>query len=279
VHDACRAHAAHDEGEDRAEASSAVPASAALREHSGHASGCTGARGDGLAELLMRMAQQSSIRFGEVLRGSLVPGARFASTSSWIDRRHRDLLPLPLRHGAEGTAASTIVHFMSVALSYLGSCFTAVPPAHQGNRPRLAAAQRSTFAMLEARAAEHRQRLHEGGFDPVNFSLRPFCESDAGKAGPIVSCRVDLPEQAATCDPAALVPARWWKAATDVGTIFKDVRFCTSSSLPPVVEPRAAQEYLKLVARELGCGRLGLARQAYAGGRVFGMEKPVAAGT
>jgi len=102
------------------------------------------------------------------------------------------------------------------------------------------------------------------GYEPTNGMALPALNADA----------VDLPPIAATCDPAALVPASFWKQLAEPGGVFVETSGDAATS-PHARAPFGAErtEYLRLTWRELQLGKLRLATDVAATGSVFARSK------
>eukprot|EP00439_Symbiodinium_sp_Y106_P070151 s430_g12.t1 len=81
---------------------------------------------------------------------------------------------------------------------------------------------------------------------------------------------VDLPQMAATCDPCKLIHEELATAVQDPTKIFP-----AGASPMPVESVKANQrdEYVRVVVRELNCGKLRLTSKAHGLGGVFGVAK------
>ena len=100
-------------------------------------------------------------------------------------------------------------------------------------------------------------------FEDCEAHAVPSCASIRSEA-------VDLPQVAATCDPCKLIHKELAHAVQDPTVIFP-----AGPSRMPVENVKADQrdEYVRLVVRELKCGKLRLAPKAHGLGGVFGVAK------
>ena len=194
------------------------------------------------------------------------------------NERQRDIFPLPLliswpadvalcSQSAE--SACVVANACLLSLNLLWADFKVArlsrplrcyPTAGQADVQRHVAQQ--TAHML-LRLAEH--RLHwKGAFEHFEKTCQPQYEPLKGDA-------VDLPDKAATCDPLPNLPEDLRAAVTNPDHIFPD-----GLQLVPEMRYRSAEdkaEYIKLVVREVECGKLRFRKTVFGVASVFGAAK------
>lgn len=79
----------------------------------------------------------------------------------------------------------------------------------------------------------------------------------------LVADNVDLPARAATCHPDPLMKRCGSSILPDLDTVFPMVE-ASKHEIRPAVSPQSCREYLKLIAREIQCGKLHFRRHVKA---------------
>ena len=225
---------------------------------------------DHYAARVVQLLGTSSLAFARFYRASMQPSSRTER------KRMRDLLPLPLPScDGESSDLAALVHLAVVGLNFLhaGCKFSedALPSAGSGTSVQRAALDSiiEKCRRLEKRLAEHADLQAAGSsFEQALHSFKP----DASAGYPqLVASLVDLPAQAASCDPAVHIDPKVAANIVDVGVLFPNgppssvsAARCTSAS---------RTEYLALTARSLQCGRVKLLSKASSAASIFVVGK------
>ena len=142
-----------------------------------------------------------------------------------------------------------------------------------GQTQRPTAPQKAVQQHIARRCACFLQKLQSR--DTPNFgscdSFQHFESKPSSKYPAMQAEKVDLPARAATCDPEKLLPPELADSVMDVEKMFP---FCMPMQ-PGPVGPEGAEraEYVKLVFRQLQCGKTLLRLQCKAIGDVFCVAK------
>jgi hypothetical protein len=228
----------------------------------------------GFARLFSGVLAQSGCPIGQSLSTCAASCEHWIAGASKDGRRQRDLLPLPVQGGPPHDPAASLSRCIALGLNILnGESSQASPGPLQPSRGPTAA-QSSCLGRLRACSCEFMNRLKEADFDlNGGVGLDSFRAPSVGATAKIDPERIDLPKVAGTCDAARLVPPGLWKAASDDVSVFAGAAAYGLQQRVPRVEAAALRQYTALVARELRCGKLGLARAVHAGGQVFAVTK------
>ena len=105
-------------------------------------------------------------------------------------------------------------------------------------------------------------------------SFQKFEQTVSACSEPLVGSAVDLPSRAGTCDPLLHVGADLQAAVTDAASIFPDAPRHVIG--PASSSTDNCDEYVKLVAREIACGKLRLRRSVRGVAPVFAVGKSAA---
>ena len=227
-----------------------------------------------LLDRLRHAAVHDTGRFGHFVAG-FAPGP----TSG----RQRDVFPLAPVSGLEHKPAGMLVGRWRVLLSFINVIVAALNWLYGvklGARApaKHTACQRTVVANVVARANSVLDRLQavENGtwerFLP-DFVARPLRPAAVASSFlDLVADRVDNLEAAGLCDPLPHLPP-------DVQS-----KLCGDSEIVPAsaehldcfgtVSHGSREEYAKLVAKQLRCGKLGLSTWCKAGGTTFAVGKP-----
>lgn len=195
---------------------------------------------------------------------------RFKKLPVKSGQRHRDVFPLgvvdlPFLNNiiwAQWRKVILLKHinWVIVALNYMfGLGASAALPA------RPTAAQQDVQNRVKAGCVDFFNRLCAA--EPPSSDG----QSNLGRAA-LLSDRVDCLEQAGRCNALEHL-------SPDVQAVLNDPALLFSRAPPGLeefddVDPRDRAEYVKLVAKQLRCGQLGLASSIRAGGTVFPVGKP-----
>ena len=199
---------------------------------------------------------------------------REASSPEHMAGRQRDLFPLPPMRTWPLEVSGLPVHEVGLVLGNL--CLAALnmlaadmrPGFWLGQTQRPTAPQKAVQQHIARRCACFLQKLQSR--DAPNFgscgSFQHFESKPSMQAE-----KVDLPARAATCDPEKLLPPELADSVMDVEKMFP---FCMPVQ-PGPVGPEGAEraEYVKLVFRQLQCGKTLLRLQCEAIGDVFCVAK------
>ena len=147
------------------------------------------------------------------------------------------------------------------------------PGCWLGQTQRPTAPQKAVQQHIARRCACFLQKLQSR--DTPNFgnygSFQHFESKPSSKYPTMQAEKVDLPARAATCDPEKLLPPELADSVMDVEKMFP---FCMPVQ-PGPVGPEGAEraEYVKLVFRQLQCGKTLLRLQCKVVGDVFCVAK------
>ncbi|OLQ04444.1 Pepsin II-4 [Symbiodinium microadriaticum] len=198
--------------------------------------------------------------------------------------RRRDVLPLPLLlewpadvdlMGSKAADALHFAKFCIVSLNVLWSDF-------KTSRLCRTAPGKPTAPQLEAQkhiAAKTARMLSRfnsasGASWEWQGSFQKFEQAGSARSEPLVGSAVDLPNRAGTCDPLLHVGADLQAAITDAASIFPDA---PTHAIGPVSSSTDNYgEYVKLVAREIACGKMRLRRSVRGVAPVFAVGKSAA---
>ena len=198
--------------------------------------------------------------------------------------RRRDVLPLPLLlewpadvdlMGSKAADALHFAKFCIVSLNVLWSDF-------KTSRLCRTAPGKPTAPQLEAQkhiAAKTARMLSRfnsasGASWEWQGSFQKFEQAGSARSEPLVGSAVDLPNRAGTCDPLLHVGADLQAAITDAASIFPDA---PTHVIGPVSSSTDNYgEYVKLVAREIACGKMRLRRSVRGVAPVFAVGKSAA---
>ena len=195
------------------------------------------------------------------------PGALGAVARSLRDAaprttRQRDLFPLPL-----STCGSEFAKAIVAVLNFLYRVRAPVLVPR-----RVSAAQRAALDNIESALQEFTERLlscSSGPFGPGAWDV--FEPNAVEQRLELDAACVDCPERAGTCDPMPLLPEDVRAQLLDADGLFS----AAPAGLDRFPGFYAGQrdEYLKLVVRQLRCGKIGLAGSVRGGGTVFPVGK------
>ena len=195
--------------------------------------------------------------------------------------RQRELFPLPPATtwtlGVENLPCSvdTAVMFLNMCIASLNLLATDLRGgcSVQHSRSSLTAAQQQAVHHVAHRCSRFLVELCSGTSEAGNWhrAFQSF-ESPTGLKYPKLKAdAVDLPECAGTCDPMTLLPAELAKNVSDPDVIFHSQGQGYASAAGPTGKER--EEYLKLVHRQLQCGKLVLLTDVRSVGDVFCVPK------
>ncbi len=139
--------------------------------------------------------------------------------------------------------------------------------------PRSAsAAQRAVLSDIEASYLEFVGRLRSCSPEASPLDASSDFELDESEQRlELDAARADCPERAGTCDPMPLLPADVHEQLLDADKLFSNAPAALERF--PGFYAGARAEYLKLVIRQLRCGKLCLAESVRGGGTVFPVGK------
>ncbi|CAE6938118.1 HET-E1 [Symbiodinium sp. CCMP2592] len=195
--------------------------------------------------------------------------------------RQCELFPLP----PATTWTPGVKHLpctIETALTFLNMCIASLNLlagdmhsgcAMQGCRSSPTAAQQQAIDHVAHRCNRFLVELHSGTSETESWerAFRSF-ESPSGVKYPKLQAEaVDLPDRAGTCDPMTLLPAELARNVCDPGAIFQTAEQGHASAVVPTGKERG--EYLKLVHRQLQCGKLVLLTRVRQVGDVFCVPK------
>ena len=131
------------------------------------------------------------------------------------------------------------------------------------------AMQRTALRTVGRRVSAYVDRLLSSDLiaAPGPASWEPFQSRGCASPLQLVAALVDCPDRAGTCDPLKLLPRKWTDVITDSKTMFPD---------PPAGLDRFSgfyagdrADYVKLVLRQLRCGKTILCNAVRGGGTFF----------
>lgn len=201
--------------------------------------------------------------------------------------RRRNLFPLPLLSEwpreipvpeTAQDGALPLTNLCVVSLNMLWADFKV--PRIQPQRKQPTEAQRETQHHVASRTARLLTRLAvklEGQFEWrgafSQFETATLETATLRQYEPLCGDAVDLPDQAGTCNPVLHVSSNLQEALRNPLAIFPD-QVCHDKSMPADIgDGLAAGEYVRLVAREIACGKLRLRREAKGIAPVFAAKK------
>ncbi len=196
--------------------------------------------------------------------------------------RQRDIYPLPLVNSWELNDGD-IFFSDAAALSLLNGCIAALNlmiadlkccSSQPCVRSRPTKAQAAVHDHLRERCARFLREIskHSGGNFTYNSCYSDFEQKPSSKYPKMKADDVDLPLKAATCDSAKLVPADLYATVSSPSELFsKDL--INTLDLPGPRGPDRS-EYLKLVLKQLSCGKTRLRTHVAAVGDGFSVSKP-----
>ena len=142
--------------------------------------------------------------------------------------------------------------------------------------PRHTAAQQVAITNLVSRAVDFVKRLQLPKAGQLEHLLPDWVQGISRPAGPqyanLEADKVDCPEEAAAVDPLLRLPPELQSLLCDPDQLFP--------APPPGLDcfgefnAGARDEYVKLVAKQLRCGKVGLSSSPRAGGTVLAVGKP-----
>ncbi|CAE7188709.1 unnamed protein product, partial [Symbiodinium sp. KB8] len=202
----------------------------------------------------------------------------FGGSVSSSVRRQRDLFPLPALQSwpLDDTDCLT-----ETALAIANLCLASLNVLASDMDPGKAGHGRSTPTVAQQGVHEHvcnrcqlfLRRLRDSGDESFAWrgSFRFFEEKPHAKYPAMKAEAVDLPSAAATCDAVKLLPADLADMIMDPKQLFP--AGSQTESWPMGVMGRDRDEYIKLVLRQLQCGKTALRQRCLAVGDVFCVPK------
>ncbi len=194
--------------------------------------------------------------------GALGAVARSLRDGALRETRQRDLFSLPF-----STCRSEFAKAMVAVLNFLYGVRAPVMVPR-----RVSAAQQAALGNIDACLQEFSARLLSCPPGSLDVDAWDAFEPDAGEAKlELDAARVDCPERVGTCDPLPLLLDEVRARLLDAEALFCEA--------PPGLErfrgfyAGRRAEYLKLVVRQLRCGKLSLAESGRGGGTVFPVGK------
>ncbi|CAE7806167.1 HET-E1, partial [Symbiodinium necroappetens] len=202
----------------------------------------------------------------------------FGGSVSSSVRRQRDLFPLPALQSwpLDDTECPT-----ETALAMANLCLASLNVLASDMDPGKAGHGRSTPTVAQQGVHEHvcnrcqlfLRRLRDSGDESFAWrgSFRFFEEKPHAKYPAMKAEAVDLPSAAATCDAVKLLPADLADMIMDPKQLFP--AGSQTESWPMGAMGRDRDEYIKLVFRQLQCGKTALRQRCLAVGDVFCVPK------
>lgn len=195
--------------------------------------------------------------------------------------RQRDIFPIP-PVGVCSTAdrgslcyaeeAVQIANIVLGSLNFLESNFKAFDSKqHVRSVPTLAQQEVQRHVLM--RTDRFLQRLGRECGESLEWrgASKVFAKASRRSAVSLVAAHVDLPSHAGSCEPYGLMLEASAEVLPTISQIFPDSPAGSIGTAPPRGPERV--EYVKLVGRELRCGKLGLRYRVYATGDTFTMPK------
>ena len=226
----------------------------------------------GLGQALASILGQTNLAFSAFVTGSC-KGERGLG-------RQRDIFPVPLPElWPESVPCReefcsirlVILHCCLSALNFLAVDFNAA--RSQPSRCAATASQRAVTNHVARRCAGFLHRLAEAcppNFDWTSgFGRYESAEKSCGLE--LKAEAVDIPAQAGTCDPSPLLSDDLLQAVSDVESLFSRELSYTLQTPGPKGKDRS--EYIKLVLRQLDCGKVRLRLRVRAVAEVFPVAK------
>ena len=193
--------------------------------------------------------------------------------------RQRDLYPLPPveewpLQGFEVDCIPEALTMVNMCIAALNMLFADMSPAQQTRLARTPTkSQRAVHDHLAQRCARFLgcAASLSSNDEAMSWSFKCFEEKAASKYPAMKADCVDLPTVAATCDSSRLLPPELARSIMDPEGMFP-ADACQASE---VSRPEGVQrdEYIKLVHRQLHCGKTKLRVQCKALGDVFCVAK------
>ena len=214
---------------------------------------------------LRRILETSKLPFALFYRASLDAGREVDSN------RSRDLLPLPLPCCQNySQVLSGMVMLAVVGLNFLhaGNIFAAscLPPHGEGT-----ASQRLAIVGIIEKCKRLESRLHEHGESTSpEAALSHFCTAEGSVHPELVAEFVDLPTRSATCNPSNNIDPLIARTISNPDFIFPEGPPRTPSARCPAA---SRTEYVRLIGRQLLCGKLRLRSSAYCSAPIFVVAK------
>lgn len=231
-----------------------------------------------MGDALARAVRQVLTGNGGVLQGAVAASWAVSTKSG----RCRNLFPLPLLSEwpraisvPEGTqdGALPLANLCVVSLNMLWADFKVAriqPP-----RELPTEAQKETQHHVASRTARLLTRLAgklQGKF-LWRDAFSQFETATLRQYEPLRGDAVDLPDQAATCNPVLHVSSNLQEALCNPSAIFPDEVCHDKSVSADMGDGLETAEYVRLVAREIACGKLRLRREAKGIAPVFAAKK------
>ena len=190
-------------------------------------------------------------------------------------QRQRDIFPLPplgeLPLDAHICHSTTCLKLTNLCLAALNALASDMRPKITIGDSAPTAAQKSVQVHVAGRCNRLLLQFAAAGGSPWRGSFQHFEETPSSKHPRMQADAVDLPAKAATCDPLELLPAELASAVVSTEKLFPN-------PVPTPCRPCGGQdadrdEYIKLVLRQLECGKTVLRRDCQAVGDVFCVQK------
>ncbi|CAE7241849.1 unnamed protein product [Symbiodinium sp. CCMP2592] len=220
-----------------------------------------------------------------LLRASSLPCARAVRSAPSGQRaagRCRDLFPVPLLSDWPQAAPKPETE-VETHVFFANFCIGALNHLNGGmQHDALPLAAGRACSLAQQSAVEHVCSRVQGFLSRIGPQLgdwkgafASFENQHAATYEPIRGDAVDLPVTAGTCAPDKLIPPALWQEVQDPGNLFPEAAGVVDlTGFPPDMQDmRSRQGYVRLVARELQCGKLRLRRRAKAAARVFAASK------
>ena len=206
--------------------------------------------------------------------------ARFKKLPS-SSSRHRDLFPLPLlglsaldKSELQSWKRKILLSFINLVvlvLNYLhGLSVSASLPS------QLNAAQGDVHSRIVARCLQFHSRLVSVGDESWEHLVPDWVpgivRTDGPRYGEIKAEAIDCLVQAGMCDPLPHLPVSVQGTLMDPSALFENAPNGLDGFAGVAETERL--EYVKLVAKQLRCGKLGLSERVKGGGSVLAVSKP-----
>ena len=228
------------------------------------------------AAFLSGFLSRSSLPLATTVHNMLAADGRLASC-------RRQLFPLPRISvwpqavDAEGQGEDSLLMCANVCVAALNHLEQGMPTASAtAHRSEGVAVHTAVHQHICGRVVRFCSRLNDAL--GASFHYQGAFDKCAGKLAAsgyetVRGDAVDLPKQAATCDPSTLVDPALWRSVCQADAIFPSTAAVAEDMKVAISCAPERQEYVKLTCRELRCQKLRLRLQVDGLARVFAAPK------